>query len=358
MTETAGVVASGDQRPPVSFMGVVIPRRAFEQLCAYGVLAVVAGKLSLDIATEMAWPYNETGFHVLPECAAMIAEPPAKAAAIGRAVMVCQGTGRIHARPYCERVAYNAYHVRNPDNSTLMMYADLANYGATEEDWAVVFSRAGRYVDELDVVGISGGMASALGGLRTVKKWGRNLHMRLGVFINGVTSEDDFANRAAGESLARLAGASKGTVLDKGLMNIGEQADRGELDSYLDSPVDWVRRWWFDATHGSPPPMTRNQMEVMENMDTDRDWRDWQGIIDENTRLLYVRLVGDKYVNNDASIARLGRLAARLGATLEIVDLPVGTPHADMDAASHKIRPWVEQQTGIRPHRFFGPKLR
>lgn len=342
-----GDVRAGDLgwAPPAEAVSNLTGRRLFlYRLMAAALLGGSGIKFGARLITDEIWPPNASSLRWLPECEAFARrELPAKTI-----VSVFQGTGRVHGRPYCEWIARNAYDTERPNSQTLALYTDLANDGSTPSDWALRFIEMSQYGDRMDITAISGGAASAFSGLLKLIKTGIQ-PPKLGnvIIINGIVDNKDFAHPAMGAALSMYSELSEGTVIDKGSLSIGNRVaqDRREFfTQLLTQPFDLLGNVVYDATHGSPPYMMGNQMRTIKHgVDLDVEGGLLAPAIDrKHTNLVYVFTEADDYVNNGASYERFARFAARHNIPITKVVMPRGTRHADVEAASKRLKPYLQ----------------
>jgi hypothetical protein len=312
------------------------------RLMAGGVVGWMLSKLGVKVWTEFIWPPDRTDDRWLPEGEPLLrGERP-----IERVVKVFQGTGRKHGRPYCEWIAHNAYNTLASDNTTLPLYSDLSNEGATPADWGRQIIDVRRFATEMDAVAISAAGSSLFAGLRWALRMG-NQPVTLGrcVFINAVFDERGFSDKPVGKIASKYSELSDGTVIDKGGMWVVDswaKDRRAVLEELRRNPFAWFGRLYHEATHGSPPVMMGNQIRTVKfGVDLDRDWQELAPVITKKTRFLYVYTPDDRYVNNRVSLDTLARFAKRFDIPLDVLVTPPGIGHADVEAASLAIGPWL-----------------
>jgi hypothetical protein len=319
------------------------------RLLAGGLGAAVLAKLGMNVWTEFIWPSDRTDSRWLPEGEALVrGKRP-----IERVFKVFQGTGRKHGRPYCEWIAHNAYNTLASDNTTLPLYSDLANGGATPADWARQIVDVRRFAPEMDAVAISAGGASLFAGLLSAIRMGIQ-PVTLGhcVFVNSAFDERAFDDKVVGKLASRYSEFSDGTVVDKaGMWVVDSWAKdrRTVLREWRENPLGWLAKLHYEATHGSPPVMMGNQIRTVKfGVHLDRDWQELAPAISPRTRFLYLYTPGDRYVNNDVSLQTLARFARRHNIPLSVLPTPPGIGHADVEAASKVIGPWLGVRQATR----------
>lgn len=329
--------------PPEHAAEPLTPRRLFlyRAIAALG-LGGMLTKLGLDVWTESIWPPDRTDSRWLPECEPLIqGKRP-----IERVVKVFQGTGRKHGRPYCEWIAHNAYNTLASDNTTLALYSDLSNKGANAADWGRQIIEARRFTTELDAVAISAGGASLFAGfLWAIRNGIQPVTLGPCVFINAAFDERAFNDKTVGRVASKYSEFSDGTVVDKAgmwMVDSWSKNRRQVLSEFASNPFAWFARMYYEATHGSPPVMMGNQIRTIKfGVDLDRDWQELAPAIGKDTRFLYIYTPGDRYVNNQVSLDTLARFARRFNIQLDVLETPPGIGHANVEAASRVIGPWL-----------------